>query len=272
VFEIALKNHRTEYQIQGEGPQTIVLVHGLSFDKAGWGPFAEQLAKHFRVVSFDARGVGVADGVYANFTTKEMAADAIELIEKLQIKNPIVLGFSMGGMVAQHIGAMMKPGSLRALVLLSTAQRSSNRSSELLRLWRDMIIAGVDRSIIYRDQFLWANEPAFFEKDGAVQETLDYLFTNPAKQSTAGFVAQANACIAHDGEKACAAIPMNTPTLILVGPEERVFSVADSERLSASIQQSKLIVLPAGGHNAWLEHPEEVGRLLIAALARHLEQ
>jgi 3-oxoadipate enol-lactonase len=266
MIEVDLKNHRTHYQVQGEGSRTVVLVHGLSFDKTGWGPFAEQLAKHFRVITFDARGVGAADGIYKQFTTKEMAEDVIELIETLQIDRPIVLGFSMGGMVAQHVAALMKPGSLRALVLLSTAQKSSNRSNELLRLWRDLIIAGVDRSLIYRDQFLWANEEAFFAQDGAVQATLDYLFSNPANQSTEGFVAQANACITHDGELACAAISANTPTFVLVGPEERVFSMADSEKLHASIAHSQFIKLPAGGHNAWLEHPEAVARILLAAI------
>lgn len=264
---ISLKNHSTEYLLQGSGPQTIFLIHGLGFDKTGWGPFAEQLAKHFRLVSFDARGVGAADNGYEQITTEEMAEDALELIVKLEIEKPIILGFSMGGMVAQHLAKMTKPGELRALVLLSTTEKPNNRSAELLRLWRDMIAAKVDRSIIYRDQFLWANEEAFFAQPTAIQDTLDYLMQNPSTQSIKGFVAQANACINHEGSASCHLI--DTPTLVLVGPEERVFSVADSERLHSIIRHSTLVRLRAGGHNAWLEHPEDVAKALLAALQKN---
>ena len=65
---IDLQNHRTDYQVQGSGKQTIVLIHGLGFDKTGWGPFAEYLSSHFRLVSFDARGIGATDNVYEQFT------------------------------------------------------------------------------------------------------------------------------------------------------------------------------------------------------------
>jgi hypothetical protein len=106
----------------------------------------------------------------------------------------------MGGMVAQHVAAMAKPDALRAFVLLSIAQKASPRSAEILRLRRDMVLAGADQSLIYRDQFLWAKQEQSFAQEGAVQGRLEYLAKNPTQQSTAGFSAQANACGGHDGD------------------------------------------------------------------------
>jgi hypothetical protein len=76
-------------------------------------------------------------------------------------------------MVAQHVAAMAGPSALRTLVLLSTTQKASLRSTELLRLWRDMVLAGVNHSLIYRNQFLWTNVEQFFAHEGAVQRTLE---------------------------------------------------------------------------------------------------
>jgi pimeloyl-ACP methyl ester carboxylesterase len=102
-----------------------------------------------------------------------MALNVLEIVDQMQLEKPIVLGFSLGGMVAQHVAAMAGPSALRTLVLLSTTQKASLRSTELLRLWRDMVLAGVNHSLIYRNQFLWTNVEQFFAHEGAVQRTLE---------------------------------------------------------------------------------------------------
>lgn len=265
--DIQLDTWRTHYDFVGDGPRTIVLVQGLGLAGSLWGEFTQQLARHHRVLTFDARGAGLAHDNEEPFTTQGMARDVLGLCERLNIDRAVVLGFSMGGCVAQHIAALA-PQLCEAVVLLSTVARPSARSQELLALWRDMVLAGVSPTLLLREQLLWAQQADFYDRAGALQEVVDFVRGLPAALSPSGFVRQANACIAHDGRAACA--QMHMPTQVLVGPQERVFSVPEAQALAQSIAGARYQCLAQGGHNMWLEHPLMVASAVqdfIATLA-----
>jgi 3-oxoadipate enol-lactonase len=244
----------TAYDSLGQGLRTIVMVQGLGLDHHTWGQFAQLLAQHHRVITFDARGAGDARDAGHPFSTLDMAHDVIALCHALDVDRPVLLGFSLGGCVAQHVAALA-PELLSGLVLLSTVARPSARSAELLAVWRDMVGSGVDRALLLRNQLLWASEDHFFAKDGALQTTIDYVMGLPQTQPASGFVRQANACIAHDARLACQSI--RTPTAVLVGAQERVFSVPEVQALAQLIPGASYQCLGMGGHNLWLEHPAE---------------
>jgi 3-oxoadipate enol-lactonase len=254
----------TAYDCTGQGRRTIVMVHGLGLDGHAWGPFAPLLAQQNRVVTFDARGAGGARDAGAPFSTVDMAHDVIALCRALGLERPVLLGFSLGGCVAQHVAALA-PNLLSGLVLLSTVARPSARSAELLAVWRDMVDSGVDRAMLLRNQLLWASEDAFFAQDGALQAAIDFVMALPHGQPASGFIRQANACIDHDGRAACQAI--RTPTNILVGAHERVFSVPEVQALAQWIPDSSYQCLGMGGHNLWLEYPGEVAQRVSRFMA-----
>jgi pimeloyl-ACP methyl ester carboxylesterase len=263
--QISIAKREIQYESFGHGLKTIVLVHGLGFDRHGWGPFGDLLARNHRVISFDARGVGLTDAETLACTTQEMANDVVELIQALNLDKAIVLGFSMGGMVAQHVGCLAPLGALGGLVLLSSTLQATKRSAELLNLWRDMVSAGIDRTLLWREQFLWANQESFFDQAGAIQATIDYLKSSPNKQSISGFTRQANACIGHDGRSIASLI--SCPVLVLVGREERVFSVQQAQVMAQAIPKAEFTLLPDGGHNAWLEYPDQVAAKVEAFIS-----
>ena len=78
----------------------------------------------------------------------------------------------------------------------------------------------------------------------------------PQTQPASGFFRLANACIAHDGRLACQSI--RTPTAVLVGAQERVFSVPEVQALAQLIPGASYQCLEMGGHNLWLEYPAEL--------------
>jgi 3-oxoadipate enol-lactonase len=243
------------YDSLGHGPRTILMVQGLGLDRHTWGPFAQLLAQQHRIVTFDARGAGDARDAGAPFSTVDMALDVIALCRALGLKRPVLLGFSLGGCVAQHVAALA-PELLSGLVLLSSVARPSARSAQLLAVWRDMVLSGVDRALLLRNQLLWASEDHFFAQEGTLQATIDYVMGLPQTQAASGFVRQANACIAHDGRLVCQSI--RTPAAVLVGAQERVFSVAEVQALAQLIPGANYQGFSFGGHNLWLEYPAEV--------------
>ena len=90
------------YREAGDGPP-VLLVQGLEMDHRGWAMQLPALRDRFRCLSFDNRDVGQSDRARAPYTVKEMAADALGLLDALGVRRAHVVGFSMGGAIAQEI-------------------------------------------------------------------------------------------------------------------------------------------------------------------------
>lgn len=107
------------YREVGHGP-ALLMITGFSAGMDDWAPsFVDALAAHFRVVLFDNAGVGRTASLPAPLTVPEMAAQTSALITALGLGRCDVLGWSMGGMVAQSL-AVTHAGQVRRLVLAAT--------------------------------------------------------------------------------------------------------------------------------------------------------
>jgi pimeloyl-ACP methyl ester carboxylesterase len=109
------------YRSFGTG-RPIVFIQGLAGTIDGWPPsFLDRIAAGgHRVVVFDNEGIGRSTMRAGTLTIRRMADDTAALIGALRLKRPDVVGWSMGGMVAQSF-TVRHPRSLRRLVLLATA-------------------------------------------------------------------------------------------------------------------------------------------------------
>ncbi len=104
------------YERAGAG-EPLLLIQGMSATHIAWGgPFSSLLEESFDCIAFDNRGIGLSGPVTEPFTIAEMAADALGLLDALEIESAHVLGISMGGMIAQEL-ALAHPERLRSLTL-----------------------------------------------------------------------------------------------------------------------------------------------------------
>ena len=110
---------RIAYEVRGDGAP-LTLVHGLAYDRRGWGRLPDLLAERFRVVLVDNRGVGESDAPPGPYTVAQMAADVIGVLDDAGIERTSVLGVSLGGYIAQQV-ALAAPERVERLVLVSTA-------------------------------------------------------------------------------------------------------------------------------------------------------
>jgi N-formylmaleamate deformylase len=120
---IAIHYHRTG----GEKPP-VVLLHGLTGSGATWAPIARVLEHDFDVVMPDARGHGGSSAPLHGYTYDDHANDVIELVDKLALDRPIVVGHSMGGMVAAVVASRIR---LRGVVLVDPTFLSAERQREV---------------------------------------------------------------------------------------------------------------------------------------------
>ena len=109
------------YRSTGDpGAPPLVLLQHFRGNLDNWDPvLIDAVASNRRVITFDNRGVAASSGTTPN-TIAQMAVDAIDLIEALEVGAVDLLGFSIGSFVAQEI-ALIRPSIVRKLVLASSA-------------------------------------------------------------------------------------------------------------------------------------------------------
>jgi pimeloyl-ACP methyl ester carboxylesterase len=120
----------------GDGPP-VMLLHGwtASADLNWWGTYGELQQAGYRVLAIDHRGHGRGLRTYERFTLAACANDAAAAIEALDCAPAVVVGYSMGGAIAQLL-ARDHPRELSGLVLSATAQHWQDR--RLRHYWRIM--------------------------------------------------------------------------------------------------------------------------------------
>ena len=109
------------YRELGSGP-ALLLITGADASMDGWPPsFVDALAAHHKVVVFDNAGVGRTSAVSAPdlLSIAAMASQTSALISALRLRRPAVLGWSMGGMIAQAL-AVSHPAQVSRLILAAT--------------------------------------------------------------------------------------------------------------------------------------------------------
>jgi pimeloyl-ACP methyl ester carboxylesterase len=107
------------YEDVGQGEPPVVLVHGWCCDHSYLAPQAEHYARDHRVVSVDLRGHGRSDKPQQAYTMAGFADDLAWLFGELELAKPLVIGHSMGGLIALDLAAR-HPELSGAIVLLDS--------------------------------------------------------------------------------------------------------------------------------------------------------
>ena len=105
------------YRDTASDKQPILCLHGMYGRGETWGDFFFRYAGQYRVIAPDQRGHGLSDKPAAGYASEDLAADAYELITKLDCGPVIVVGHSMGGRIAGHFAAHY-PEAVKALAIL----------------------------------------------------------------------------------------------------------------------------------------------------------
>src|SRR4030088_1142191 len=97
-----VNRNKIAYCVRGSGPP-LVLIMGYRLSSLAWPlDFIEALAERFTVVLFDNRGTGTSDKPTFGYEVSNMARDVRALLDHLEIARANVLGYSMGGAIAQE--------------------------------------------------------------------------------------------------------------------------------------------------------------------------
>ena len=248
------------YTDTGDGP-ALLLITGLGGLKEGW--FRQgALADRFRVITFDNRGMGGSSVLDAPTTMRDLAEDAILLLDHLGVPKAHVWGVSMGGKIAQEM-ALGWPQRVDRLILENTTAGEGNR------------IEGRQPSLLRRIDQL--------DADGILREIVPLLFGREHRERNArameafarsrvrnrpdprGVARQWEAWQAFDS---WARLPsIGHETLVLVGAEDALTDPRNGEALADRLPKARLATIEGGGHSVHIEKPDEVNAAVATFLA-----
>jgi pimeloyl-ACP methyl ester carboxylesterase len=133
--EFIIADDITLHYVQwGEQGPPIVCIHGLTANAFSFQAYADELASDHRVIAYDLRGRGDSDKLEDGYNIPIHAADLSELIDELELERPILIGHSLGALIALYFAAHY-PDKVSKLVLVDAGAPLPWRSPEEQPAW-----------------------------------------------------------------------------------------------------------------------------------------
>jgi pimeloyl-ACP methyl ester carboxylesterase len=247
------------YLRAGEG-EPLLLIQGMSGTHLAWGrPFLDELENSFDTIVFDNRGMGLSGKAELPFTTADMAADTLALLDALELESVHVAGISMGGMIAQEM-ALAQPERIRTLTIgASYCGGPDGRlmAPEDLQMLGTAYASG-EAEQVFRAMWEICLSSAFRDDDSRFAAFAEMGVALPSPQPVV--LQQMRACGTHDTHERLGQIDL--PTLVIHGDADRLLGYANGSQVAALIPGSRLETLEGVGHMFWWEQPQRSAELI----------
>ncbi len=249
------------YVDMGEGPQTLVLIHGLGSYMPAWSNNLKVLAADARVIALDLPGYGRSDKPNAPYSMRYFVAKVRGLLETLEVDNPVLVGHSMGGQIALTY-ALMYPDEVRALVLASPAG---------LETFEDGEAKWLAQAVTPEFTCLASNEAIYSRHVGnfhAMPKEAEFMVEDRVAMKSASEFPQYCLAVSRsvagmlDGPVHDRLPTVSVPTLVTFGKNDNLIpnpflhggsTQRLAEREAKRIPGADVVVLPKAGHMAHFE-------------------
>jgi len=256
----------TNYHDVGQGPQTVVLIHGSGPGVSAWANWRltlPALAERFRVVAPDIPGFGYTERPEgARYDLENWTQHLLGFLDALGLENVCLVGNSFGGALALSM-TTTRPERVSKLVLMGSVGVPFQITPGLDKVW------GFEPSldnmrelfeVFAYDQSRMTDELAESRLRAAtrpgVQEAFSSMFPAPRQQGVDGLTVDEDLIAGID-----------KPTLVIHGRDDQVIPLENSLRLTTLIGPSQLHVFGQCGHWVQIEHADAFNRIVEDFLA-----
>lgn len=250
------------YEIHGKG-EPLLLIMGIRRNIEWWYKQLPDLSAQCQVIVFDNRGSGRTDKPTDDYRIEQFADDTAGLMRGLGIKHAHILGYSMGGYIAQEL-AITYPRMVDSLILVSTGaggSRAVTMSAERAEKFADIQgltpeeILQKNMDIFFSDHFIRTHPDQV-----RIFSELSMRWYQPAE----AFVQQFNACQKHDTVSRLDSVKV--PTLIMSGDDDPLIPPQNSIILKELMPNAELKMFPALRHCFFIEDSEKFNQTVMAFL------
>lgn len=248
------------YRECGSGPDTVVLLHGISSGSASWADCATLLGKQMRVIAWDAPGYGASTPLASPAPGAPDYAKRIDaLLDALQIKQCLLVGHSLGAlMAAAYSGLAGQKAS--GMLLISPALGYGGTENPQAAQVRDRRLSALHELGI---EGMAENLPNRLLTDQAGQKARETVRRIALRLQPEGYT-QAVELLCGDDINHYA--PPATTTRVYCG-EHDIVTTPEQSRQYAQRQGFPFALIPGAGHACYVEQPKAVAAVILEAQA-----
>jgi pimeloyl-ACP methyl ester carboxylesterase len=242
----------------GEG-QPLIILHGLFGQSDNWNTLSKGFAeKGFRVFTIDQRNHGLSPHS-EDWNYDVMASDLKEFIEEHQLKDPIILGHSMGGKTVMFF-ELTYPGISSKLIIADIAARASVRHHDAVL----KALNAVDFNVLTTRKEAEAVLNEHIDDFGTKQFLLKNIYWGDDEKMAWRFNLKV---MTQKYDEILAEVPQKTSdvkTMIMRGEKSNYISDADAEDMKTRFPNSVLVTIKDAGHWIHAEKPKEFFESVLA--------
>jgi len=259
-MQIASNGSTFHCRIDGDSGPWVMLSHGLATELTMWDELAGALKDRYRVLRYDARGHGGSAATAGDYSLDMLVADAVGILDSLDITQTGFIGLSMGGMVAQGL-LLDHPRRIKSAVI---ADSRHTTTPEFTRAWLDRIDAvrkGGIEAIVASTVARWSSA-GLAQRKPAVVARMEKMIRNTSPDGYCGCAAAlARLDYGHRlGD-------VTQPVLVICGDEDHGAPPENTRQMHAMISGSRFRVIEQAGHIANIEQPDIFNETVAAFLA-----
>jgi 3-oxoadipate enol-lactonase len=246
-------------EAQGEGPP-IVLIHGLGATSNVWHAQRTALSHNYRIIAYDRSGCGRSQKAPAGYSIDAWADELAGLLDHLAIPSAVVVGHSLGSMIAQRFAA--KHAGRAAALVLAGGEAELPAPARQILTERAKAIEAQGLSAVVGPWLCASLSAVTREANPALAGLLREMFLANDPR------AYALQCLAlRDGSVRSDHGNIRCPTLLLVGDQDAVTPLGWQRQIAAAIAGSRIRVIPNAAHMTMLESPAVFNTALLDFLA-----
>lgn len=256
----------SEFLVRQSGPAgapEVLLIHGLGGSSLGeWYAPGRLLARRFRVTMVDHRNHGLSSRTTTRFEVEDVADDVAAVLAELGIDSIDVIGYSMGGAIAQSL-AHRHPRQVRRLVLVATLAAHTT-AARLLRMVSVVVIRAWERITgVGTPEVRWA----YLVGTGAVgRPHRRWLWADTHRRDPEAGAAAAFAILRFDSRPWLA--ELDHPCLVVIPTRDQLVPPRWQYDLAARLRRVEIAELGGARHEAPWTHAEQLASAVSEFLAR----
>jgi (E)-2-((N-methylformamido)methylene)succinate hydrolase len=243
------------YWDDGGSKPAVMLIHGVGADGTSWDHIAPALVPDIRVLRLDMRGHGKSGHIDAPLTLDDFVQDVMDVLDACGVPAAHIVGFSLGGMIAQGIALSHADRVRRLVVLSAVAGRTAEERERVQARLRVLQEQGVE-AITGAAQERWFTPEFIARNPDLVARRMRQLRDNHGPSYAAAYTVFSTS----DLEDRLHAI--RAPTLIATGEHDVGSNTRMARHMHEQIPGSRLEILPGLRHSILIEAPQLVGRLV----------
>ncbi|MEZ4737505.1 MAG: 3-oxoadipate enol-lactonase [Caldilineaceae bacterium] len=262
---VTVGQYTLHYRLDGVGaPGTatgtpLVFINSLGSDLRIWDGLIAAFAPHYPIIRYDKRGHGLSDCPPGPYTLRDHTADLAGLLAGLQMRSAILIGVSVGGMIALDF-AHQYPERVQGLVLCDTGAKigTADYWTERSMAVRQGGLASLAPTILAR----WFSSTFAEAAPAAYRGYTNMLTRTPLE----GYAATCEAL--RDADLRAVVTRIGAPALVLCGDEDQATPPSLGQALADALPNARFALIPQAGHIPSIEQPQA----LTTAIQHFLEE